>query len=266
MRGHVLLYKRFLDDIFIIWSGSEEQFKDFMSKLNTFHHCIKFTSSCDFKEKRTNFLDVTIEFQQGSISTDLFIKETSVNQYLLPSSCHPVHCHENIPFSLGFRIKRICSEDATFQRRLEQLREMLLAREYRPRVIEAAFNKLKDLDRSETLRKVENKSSEKLTLVMTYDPRFPKMSAVVQKHFKTLVMDPEMKQVFQDKGMQVAYKRHRNIREFLCRAKLYDLKDRRNPTRATQLGWRKCNKCTTCRHSENKNGFLISATKERVPI
>ena len=77
---------------------------------------------------------------------------------------------------------------------------------------------------------------------MTYDPRLPPMSSVVQKHFKTLTMDPEMKKVFGEKGMQVAFKRHRNIREFLCRAKLYDQQDRRNPTRGAQLGWRQCHK------------------------
>ena len=150
--------------------------------------------------------------------------------------------------------------------RLEELKKMLLEREYKPRVIEAAFKKLAVLDRKATLQKVENKSSEKLTLVMTYDPRLPKMSAVIKKHFNALVQDPEMKSVFQEKGMQVAYKRHRNIREFLCRAKLYEQKDRRNPVRAAQLGWRKCNKCITCRHSENKSAFIISATKEKVPI
>ena len=150
--------------------------------------------------------------------------------------------------------------------RLEQLRGMLLEREYRPRVIEAAFKKLAGMDRHATLKKVENKSSEKLTLVMTYDPRLPKMSAVVHKHFKALMVDPEMRSVFQDKGVQVAFKCHRNIREFLCRAKLYEQNDRRNPIRGAQLGWRRCSKCTTCSHSENKTAFIVSATKERVPI
>ena len=118
----------------------------------------------------------------------------------------------------------------------------------------------------ETLKKVMSISSEKLTLVMTYDPRLPKMSAVVQKHFRTLIVDPGMKDIFQKKGMQVAYKRHRNVREFLCRARLYDQQDRRNPTRDVQLGWRKCNKCTTCRHSENASRFKISASNEMVQI
>ena len=102
-------------------------------------------------------------------------------------------------------------------------------------------------------------------MVVTYDPRLPNMSAVLQKHFKTLTSDQHMKEVF-GKGMQVAHKRYRNVREFVCRAKLYEKQDRRNPSRAAHGGWRRCNRCTTCLHSENKTHFVISSTKEKVPI
>ena len=74
-----------------------------------------------------------------------------------------------------------------------------------------------------------------------------------------------MKDVF-GKGMQVAYKRHQNIKEFLCRAKLYDVPDRRNPPRMAQAGWKCCGRCSTCQHSRNQTEFTISATKERVAI
>ena len=46
------------------------------------------------------------------------------------------------------------------------------------------------------LKKVERKTSEKLTMVVTHDPRLPRMSSVLQKHFKTLTSDPHMREVF----------------------------------------------------------------------
>ena len=64
----------------------------------------------------------------------------------------------------------------------------------------------------------------------------------------------------------MGYKRHRNLRDFLCRAKLYEVPSRRNPPRATQSGWKKCNRCLTCQHSHNQNNFRISATKQTIPI
>ena len=80
--------------------------------------------------------------------------------------------------------------------RMDQLRDMLLARSYRPRVIEAAFKRLDDTSREQALKKVEPSQSKKLTMVVTYDPRLPNMSSVVQKHYKTLTSDPQMREVF----------------------------------------------------------------------
>ena len=57
-------------------------------------------------------------------------------QYLLTSSCHPPHIKDNIPFSLAYRIVRICSEEETRDKRLEELKNMLLSREYKNKLIE----------------------------------------------------------------------------------------------------------------------------------
>ena len=58
------------------------------------------------------------------------------------------------------------------------------------------------------------------------------MGQVLQKHFKTMTLDPEMKEAFPE-GVQVGYKRYRNIKEQLCRARLYDVVER--PQRSTAL-------------------------------
>ena len=45
----------------------------------------------------------------GFIQTDLFKKAGRKNQFLLPSSAHPKHTSKGIPFSLAYRLRRICS-------------------------------------------------------------------------------------------------------------------------------------------------------------
>ena len=37
----IRFYKRFIDDIFIIWTGTEEELKNFMVKINAAHPTIK---------------------------------------------------------------------------------------------------------------------------------------------------------------------------------------------------------------------------------
>ena len=59
------------------------------------------------------FLNTSCSIKDGSIVLDLYVKPTDINRYLLPDSCHPESCKENIPLSLAMRIVRICSEAET---------------------------------------------------------------------------------------------------------------------------------------------------------
>ena len=71
-----------------------------------------------------------------------------------------------------------------------------------------------------------------------------------------------MKDIFTE-GFQIGFKRYRNLKEYLCRSRLYDINvPRRNETRAATKGWRKCNRCTTCSRSTNLINFKSSTTGE----
>ena len=102
---------------------------------------------CDCLEMNSlPFLDVLCSIKENKIVTDLYRKETDRNQYLLTSSCHPVECAENIPFSLALRIVRICSEIETREARFLELKQLLQEREYKTRMIKSAIEKArKDL-------------------------------------------------------------------------------------------------------------------------
>ena len=117
----VTFLKRFIDDIFMVWRGSIENNHKFLKMLNEIHPTIKFTAthttpnnaphSCDCPPANfIPFLDTSCSVSGNNIKTTLYKKPTDRNQYLLPSSCHPAHVTENIPFSLALRIVRICSE------------------------------------------------------------------------------------------------------------------------------------------------------------
>ena len=123
-------WTRFLDNIFILWVGASQKLHEFINKLNQVHPTIKFTFShttadheeqpCNFKHSdKLAFLDIATSIIEDQIVVDLYKKPTDRCQYLLTSSCHPPQITENIPFSLAYRIVRICSEPATRDRRVE---------------------------------------------------------------------------------------------------------------------------------------------------
>ena len=67
------------------------------------------------------FLDVSVSLLNGKIVTVLFTKPTDKLQYLLHSSCHPIHTKRAVPFSLALRLRRICSTNETFTLRTDEL-------------------------------------------------------------------------------------------------------------------------------------------------
>ena len=229
----LMLYKRFLDDILMIFTGSTAQLHEFLADINQIHPSIKFTlqhtkpdlpdtsESCDCAPADSiPFLDTSLSFKNNKIVSDLYRKPSDRVQYLLPSSCHPNHVHQNIPFSLSLRIIRICSEPETRDRRLSELRDMLLTRDYPRNIINNAIQKAVAVPRVEALKRVEkSKVSDRPVFTVLYDPRMPSYSNIMRKHWKTMVTtDPMLKEVF-PKPPLVAYRRPPNLRQKLIRAK-----------------------------------------------
>ena len=134
------LWRRYIDDIFFIWQGNVDELSEFITHINQQHPFIKFTETYNVETKSIPFLDMMVHFNDdGFIETDLYKKDTTRAQYLLPSSCHPGHITKNIPYSLAYKLLRICSKEETFLLRLEELRKDLLSRSYKPRIIDDAF-------------------------------------------------------------------------------------------------------------------------------
>jgi len=77
-----LLFKRYIDDIFFVWPGTEEELKDFIAHMNSAHSHIKFTSTYDIQTKAIPFLDLWVTLKEGKFTTDLFKKSTAKCQYL----------------------------------------------------------------------------------------------------------------------------------------------------------------------------------------
>ena len=116
--------------------------------------------------------------------------------YLLTSICHPAHVTAKYPFSLALRIVRICSEQESSDKRVA---ELLLDRDYKPKIIDAVINEAKGITRQEAPRRVvKEKSSDRAVFVVRYDPGLPSITEIVHKHWISMTSDPNMKAIFQN--------------------------------------------------------------------
>ena len=153
-----------------------------MDKINAIHPNIKFTCSYNLAERSTNFHDLKITITDDGIRTDLYRKETDKVQYLLPSSCHPAHIFKNVPYSLALRLVRICSRQEDLRKRFEELRTMLLSRNYNKNVVNSAILKASKVQRSDAVKRVIKEKKDRTVLAVTYHP----MLLLIAKHHPTL--------------------------------------------------------------------------------
>ena len=85
-----------------------------------------------------------------------------------------------IPYSLAYRVKRNCSDPGLCDQRLGELKEKLLTRGYRPRVIENVFEKIRGLNRKDKLARVvrDNTNEGRVRATFRFDMRLPNLSAM----------------------------------------------------------------------------------------
>ena len=161
------------------------------------------------------------------------------------------------------RIVRICSKSDDIEKRFSELKEILLARNYSKKIIDAAIARARNIPRSEALKRVvKPANSGRTVFVVTYDPRLPSITKIVNKHYRTMIQDPNLKEIF-DKPFLIAYRRPKNIRQYLIRAKVPPPITR---SRRALPGMKKCGKCVTCPYVRPGKTIKATATNFAVEI
>ena len=96
-----LVWFRYIDDVFFIWTHGKEKLGEFLKDFNNYHPNIKFTH--EFNKENITFLDLKVSLSGDQLSTDLHIKSTDKHQYLHYTSAHPEHTKCSIVFSQALR-------------------------------------------------------------------------------------------------------------------------------------------------------------------
>ena len=101
-----LIYIRFIDDIFFIWTGNKKDLLKFLNELNTKHESIKFK----FQISKTSitFLDTEVYIKNNKLYTKTYRKKTNRQIFLSINSEHLKSLKTSIPYSQALRIKIIC--------------------------------------------------------------------------------------------------------------------------------------------------------------
>ena len=253
-----LLWVRFIDDIFVVWTHGRTEIDKFIDHLNSVHNTIKFTS--EISAHKVCFLDTwAILHENGSIQTDLYTKPTDSNNYLTYQSAHPPHCKKGIPGGQFLRLRRICSDEDSFIKHSIIKGKHFLRRGYPIDVLKQGFLKALNTDRDSLLKITPKDKNEEppLILVTTFNPGFHGLRNIVDKNWGILGISCSTRDIHQ-KQLITGLRKPANLKDILVKAKL------RDPPHAPAS--EPCNPCNTktCRYCPklNKSGRITcSATK-----
>ena len=115
-------WKRFRDNIFVVWEHGTDTLLSFLDYLNNFDEAgkIKFTMEIADEKKILEFLDLRINCVDGKLSADVFSKPTNSFTYVKPSTCYPRKNINNVPRGIALRLRRIYDADEKFESRANE--------------------------------------------------------------------------------------------------------------------------------------------------
>ena len=156
-------WKRFIDNIFLIFIGTTKQFRSMKDFMNNLHPTIKFTFEHSTQE--ISFLDMKIHIgADRKLSTTQYRKPTDCAALLHFHSNHSLKCKGSIIFSQAVRYNLLIADDNVLQKELDSLIISLLARKYPLEVITRNISKALFHSRYTLLHRTPKASSSRSVL------------------------------------------------------------------------------------------------------
>ena len=216
---------------------------------------IKFETN--YSRESVNFLDVTVDLSDGKIKTSVYSKPTDSHLYLNRKSFHPTHVIKNLPNGQFIRVRRICSDIADFESHADSMKRQFQLRGYDEKHLSKTVDSVRKMKREDLLKDKENENKEdSRILVLTWHPSLRKASSVLAQNHSILANDNRLNSIFKEKSM-VAYRRRKNLKNFLCRNDVRERKQQENS---------KCCGCNLCKVMSQKDTVVNQNNGAQIKI
>ena len=147
-----LLWFRFIDDIFFIWTRNKDSLDHFISFTQNYNESknmkFKIKFEIHLSTNEVHFLDVTVSLKHGKLRTAQFTKPTYSHFYLNTSSCHPSYVLKNIPKRQFIQWRLICSRKSDYLLNSEILCKKIIERGFREKELKKTIKQVAKMDRT----------------------------------------------------------------------------------------------------------------------
>ena len=216
------IWKRFRDDIFTLWEHGLASLPTFLEHLNTMDKTGKIKFAMEVAgENGLEFLDLKLKIVEGKIKVDVYAKPTNSFSYTTPSTCYPKNNICNIPKGIALRLRRICDDDDTFDKRSLGYQNYSIARDHKPSTVKKYFSEVKNITRTEARKKQTKKDKvSDIRFITTYNPALPNINKIIHDNLSILYTDEDMKKLFPPNSIKTLYRRGKNLKEIFFKEKI----------------------------------------------
>jgi hypothetical protein len=271
-----LLFYRYLDDIFLVFTGSREQLKEYERFLNTLIDGITITLCCS--DVSVDFLDTTVYKHQENdvdvLHTKVYFKSTDTHQLLEKSSFHPRHVARGVLKSQVLRFKRISTSYADYCNTCNILFRSLALRNYSKRMMRKMKTDIwNNYDGKQKVTnpnpKVtnpnpsQNTNPKPLPIVIAYN----EVGVQLASQWKAIINNNNM---FDDYRLITAYCTGHNLRRKLVHSKLDHVTSSSGNHHSVvpHTGCNRCvnTRCKACNFITTGKTFISSSNKKHFTV
>ena len=124
IEGKSLTYFRYIDGIFLNWTGTKDELVQFFKDLNNKHPSMKFGYKAS--KDRIVFLDTEVNLHNSKLHTRIYRKETDRQHYVHINSEHPKPLKNSLPYSQVIWMKQISLSQTDLSSSLKEIKNNLI--------------------------------------------------------------------------------------------------------------------------------------------
>src|SRR5699024_9872501 len=151
--------------------------------------------------------------------TKVYKKPTDSPQYLHFLSEHPKHTKTSLPYSLGLRCKRICSNRGDLEENLNNLKIKFAERSYPKELLDDAINKAREFTDAAANKHLDSRPASTTHFITTYHSSNPNFNKIFERNFNLISQNSELSSIFA-KPPKTVYNRLPNLKDQQIRSKI----------------------------------------------
>ena len=218
-------YGRFIDDMFLVWTGSKEELMAFYAALNQLHPRLKFTM--EQSTESIAFLDLLVTKRGNRLHISTFQKTMNRYLYIPAQSAHPIAAKRGFIKGELIRYARNSTTEDAFEMTRSMFRQRLLLRGYAHSFLNQCFSAITYADRMEYLeksrkREYENTDAKKAFFKIRFHPDIValRLPSLLRRYRNQIDFDLTITPV-------LAYRKDKNIAALCTRSRLTPIAGRK---------------------------------------